>query len=264
MEVSKVELKILLKEFLTASNRVLRADFSCYASELKKFISFLESKEIILDYIMSCGSPEYDIETEIKEVENSYGHAIFSLGETEKKEVANVYAVIKFLATNNYSGRSYVYWGYSSSKKYQDKVDAFGDKFIRILITHIESYLSTLCIKMGIDENATIQINIDTGNFQNSQFNLASTGGNVNATQNNTSMKELDELIEKVLSATKDMKKDDMEIINDCMETIQSLKEPKPKKGIIRVALTTLKGIAGTAEFLAAADEIIQYVQKFI
>lgn len=264
MEVSKMELKILIKEFLVASNRVLKADYLTYASELKKFISFIESKPLIADYIMSCGEPEYDVKTEVEEVANSYGNLIFSLGETAEKEVANIYTVIKYLAQNNYNGRSYLYYGYSSSKNFQDKVNGFGEKFIRILITHIEGYLSTLAIKMGYDENATIQLNIDNGNFQNSQFNLATTGGIVNATQNNNSLLELDELIEKVRSTAKDMSEEDLETVNDCMEVIETLKDSSPKKGIIRVALKTLKGIAGTAEFLAAVAEIVQFVQMYM
>ena len=264
MEVSKVELKILIKDFLTASSRVLRADYSSYDSELKKFTSFLESKPLIYEYILSCGEAEYEIEEEVKEVERSYGRAIFSLGETEEKEVANIFAVIKYLALNNYSGRSFVYCGYSSSNKYQDKVDSFGDRFIRILITHIESYLTAMSIKMGADEKVTVQFNIENGNFQNSQFNVSAEGGVINATQNNTSQVELSELIEKLKSTTSGMSADGLETVNDCVEVIETLKDEKPKKGIIRTALTTLKGIVGTAEFMAAVAEIAQYVQTFI
>lgn len=43
MEITKIELKILIKEFLTASNRVLRADFEIYCSELRKFLSSVSS-----------------------------------------------------------------------------------------------------------------------------------------------------------------------------------------------------------------------------
>lgn len=264
MEVSKMELKILIKEFLTSSNRVLKADYLTYDSELKKFVFFIESKPLIADYIMSCGKPEYDVKTEVEKVANSYGNSIFSLGETAEKEVANIYAVIKYLAENNYSGRSYVYYGYSSSKKFQDKVNAFGEKFIRILVTHIEGYLSTLTIKMGYDESTTIQLNFDNGNFQNSQINLATTGGIVNATQNNNPLLELDELIEKVRNTAKEIPKEDLEVVNDCIEVIETLKDSNPKRSIIRVALKTLQGIAGTTEFLAAVTEVVEFVQNYM
>lgn len=62
MEITKIELKILTKEFLVASNRVLRAGFEFYSEELAKFTKFLESKPIIWNYILSCGKPEFDVE----------------------------------------------------------------------------------------------------------------------------------------------------------------------------------------------------------
>lgn len=129
MEITKVELKILIKEFLSASNRVLRASYEIYPSELAKFVRFLESRKLIYDYIVSCGEPEYDIKKEYESVSKSYGRRIFELGTIDDKEVANIYAVVKYLAENNVSGRSYLFFGYSNSDGFQEKVNAFGDKF---------------------------------------------------------------------------------------------------------------------------------------
>ena len=169
MEITKVDLKILMKEFLSASNRILRADIDNYASELMKFANFLESRTLIYDYIKSCGEPEYDVEKEVKEIEQAYGRLIFSLGTTEENEVANIYAVAKYLALNNYSGRSLVFYGYSSSRKYQDNLDAFGDKFLRIMITHIENYLTKIGIKMRLDDKTTVNLHIENSKVSNTQ-----------------------------------------------------------------------------------------------
>ena len=262
MEITKVELKILMKEFLTASNRVLRADYTNYDSELRRFINFLENKPLIFDFIKSCGEPEYDVEAEVDAVEKSFGRLIFPLGYSDEGEVANIFAITKHLALNNYCGRSYVYYGYSSSKKFQEKVECFGDKFLRILITHIENYLTKISIKMGLDEKTTIQLNIENSNLGNTQLNVATDGSIINSTQNNDSIHELDKLIGNLRNTLKDMAEENQEIINDCIEVIETLKDEKPKKGIIRMALATLKGIAGTAEFVAAVTAIVQYVQS--
>ena len=88
MEITKIELKILIKEFLSASNRVLRADFEDYATELSKFVTYLDGTELISNYIKSCGEPECDIESSVNEVAGSYGRMIFGLGSTNEKEVA--------------------------------------------------------------------------------------------------------------------------------------------------------------------------------
>lgn len=60
MEITKIELKILVKEFLTASNRMLRANFEIYNTELSKFVRFLDSHELIKNYICLCGEPEVE------------------------------------------------------------------------------------------------------------------------------------------------------------------------------------------------------------
>ncbi len=264
MEITKIELKILSKEFLTASNRVLRAGYEDYATELSKFIRFLDEHELIADYIKSCGEPECDVEDTVKSVGNSYGRSIFSLGTTSKNEVANIYGIVKYLADNDYDGRSYLYLGYSSSKKYQDKVDAFGDKFIRVLINHIESYLSKICIQMGVDDKTTINLKIENSTLSNTQLNLSSDGNTNNINNNNCDITQLQRLIDAMLSTITDMNDDDKQTIDDCVETIQTINDEKPKKGIIKMALNTLKGIAGTAEFAAAVASLVQFVGQYI
>lgn len=260
MEVTKVDLKILIKEFLTASNRVLRAGYEVYATELSKFVRFLEKHELIYDYIKSCGEPEYDVAEEVEKVCRSYGRCIFSLGSTDEGEVANIYAVIKYLVDNNYEGRSFVYYGYSSSKKFQEKVNGFGDSFIRVLITHIENYLTRISIQMGLDEKTTVNVNIENSTLSN----VASDGSSIVANQSVCDTEQLQKLLDKLLSETSGMDEDDKQTVNDCVETIATITDENPKKGIIRMALNTLKGISGTAEFLAAVTAIVSFVQQHL
>lgn len=264
MEVTKVELKILIKEFLTASNRVLRARYEVYATELYKFIRFLEDHKLIYDYIKSCGEPEYNVAEEVEEVCQSCGGCIFTLGSTDEAEVANIYAVTKYLADNNYDGYSFVYYGYSSSKKYQDKVDGFGDSFIRVLVTHIENYLSRISIQMGIDEKTSVNVNIENSTLSNTQVNVASEGSSIVTNQSVCDIEHLQNLLDKLLSETCGMAEEDRQTVNDCAETIATIVEEKPKKGIINMALRTLKGISGTVEFAAAVTAIVSFVQQYL
>lgn len=172
MEITKVELKILIKEFLTASNRVLRAGFEIYCSELDKFLTFLDTHQLISDYIQSCGESEFDVEQEYAEV-SKYGNALFELGSTPENEVANIYAVLKCMVSHNVSGRDFVFYGYSDSKKYQDKVNGFGNEYIRVLISHIDNYLTRISIQMGIDETMVIDhitYDMTSGTYDNDIF----------------------------------------------------------------------------------------------
>ncbi|MBQ2987133.1 MAG: hypothetical protein IJE23_06580 [Tyzzerella sp.] len=264
MEITKVELKILMKEFMTASSRVLRADYAIYDSELKRFINFLENKPLIDNFIKSCGQPDYNVEEEVREVASSYGNLIFSLGDSDEGEVANIFAVTKYLAFNNYGGRSLVYYGYSSSKNCQEKVKCFGDKFLRILISHIENYLAKIGIEMGVDEKTTIQFNIKDSNLENTQFNVATDGSTITSTQSNNPIQEFDKLIKDLQDTLSGICEENQQIVKDCIEVMETIKEEKPKKGIIRMALTTLQGIKGTAEFVAAVTAVAQFVQLYI
>lgn len=264
MEVNKTELKILIKGFLTASNRVLRAGFEIYPSELSKFIRFIDTHELISNYIKSCGEPEYDTQEEVETVSSSYGNSIFSLGSTVEKEVANIYAVTKYLADNNYDGRSYVFYGYSSSKKYQDKVNGFGDQFIRILINHIENYLTRINIQMGLDDNTVVNVNIKNSTLTNAQVNVTSDGNSIVTNTNTFDVDQLNKLIGDLINASSNLNNDDKQSVEECIETIETISEEKPKKSIIKMALKTLKGIAGTTEFVAAATSIIQFVEQYL
>ena len=74
----------------------------------------------------------------LKEVQGSYGHLVFSLGETDEEEVRNVYAVLRYLVETNSSVYRGVAIGYSSSAKWQDKIKGFNERFVMVLIRHVE------------------------------------------------------------------------------------------------------------------------------
>lgn len=117
MKLNRKELRIIQYDFNSYSNRLLQADYDDYADVLRKFVNYIDNIPIISDYIHDCGSCDWDLENEIKEVQGSYGRLIFSLGKTENEEIRNVYAVLKYLAENNSSVYRGVAMGYSSSSK---------------------------------------------------------------------------------------------------------------------------------------------------
>ena len=104
---------------------------------------------------------------------------IFSLGETDSEEIRNVYAVLRYLVENNSSVYRGVAMGYSSSSKWQDKIKGFNERFVMVLIRHVESYLTKVGIDMGIDEK-----NIYNVTVQNGQAIIANDNSSVMATTN--------------------------------------------------------------------------------
>ena len=162
MKLNRKELRKIQYDFNSCSNRLLQADFEDYTGVLEKFLKYIDTTPIISDYISGCGKCEWNLEEEVQEVQSSYGRLIFSLGETDEEEVCNVYAVLRYLVDTNNSIYHGVAIGYSSSKKYQDKIKGFNDRFVMVLIRHVESYLTKIGIDMGIDEkniyNVTVQM----------------------------------------------------------------------------------------------------------
>ena len=109
MKLNRAELKKIIYEFNSLSNRLLQADFNDYNNVLSKYVSFLTKTEIIFDYILDCGTCDQDMEQEFKEVQTQ--HAVFDLGETTD-------AILCF---NNGSGS----WDTNSNKKYEVKAGEY-------------------------------------------------------------------------------------------------------------------------------------------
>ena len=143
-------------DFNSCSNRLLQAEYEDYAGVLAKFEKYIDRTPIISDYIHDCGSCDWNLENEIKEVQGSYGRVIFFLGETDSEEIRKVYAVLRYLVENNSSVYRSVAMRYSSSSKWQDKIKGFNERFVMVLIRHIESYLTKVGIDMGRDEKIFI------------------------------------------------------------------------------------------------------------
>lgn len=163
MKLNRKELRKIQYDFNSCSNRLLQANYQDYADVLTKFVKYIDSTPIISDYIHDCGSCDWDLENEIKKVQGSYGRLIFSLGETDSEEIRNVYAVLRYLVENNSSVYRSVAMGYSSSSKWQDKIKGFNERFVMVLIRHVESYLTKVGIDMGVDEKNIYNVTVQNG-----------------------------------------------------------------------------------------------------
>lgn len=102
-----------------------------------------------------------------------------TLGETDIEEIRNVYVILRYLVENNNSVYCGVAMGYSSSSKWQDKIKGFNERFVMVLIRHVESYLTKVGIDMGIDEK-----NIYNVAVQNGQAIIANENSSITATTN--------------------------------------------------------------------------------
>lgn len=261
MNLNRIELRKIQYDFNSWSNRLLQANFQDYIDILKKYIAFLENTQIIYDFILDCGCPTFDVEKEVQEVKSSYGSFIFSLGDTTEEEIRNVYAILKYIVEKKIEIHYSIAIGYSSSNKYQDRIKGFNDRFVMVLIRHIETFLTKVGIGMGIDEKTTYNVIVENG-----QAIFAGDNATITATNNiGIDADKLNELISKVREYAVDFSDEDIETMNEALETIEEeSKSEKPKKSGIKTAIKALKAIKGTTEFAAAIVALAEFFSTII
>lgn len=257
MKLNRKELRKIQYDFNSYSNRLLQADFQDYTGVLGKFLKYMESTPIISEYIRACGSCDWNLEEEVQEVQSSYGRWIFSLGDTDEEEVRNVYAALRYLVDKNNSIYCGVAMGYSSSSEYQDKIKGFNDRFVMVLIRHVESYLTKVGIDMGIDEKIIYNVTV-----QNGQAIIANDNSSVTATAHiGMNVNELEKLITGVKETAATLtSSEDKETVAESLEVVEAeMVSKKPKKSMLKTALATLQAIKGTVEFGAAVAALVQF-----
>ena len=248
-------------DFNSISNRLLQADYNDYTDVLGKFLTYIDSTPIIYDYIKGCGECDWNLTNEVKDVQTSYGRVIVSTGETENEEVRNVYAVLHYLFDTNNSIYRGIAMGYSSSRNYQDKIKGFNDRFVMVLIRHVERYLTKVGIDMGLDDKIVYNVTVESG-----QAIIATDNATVTATnQVGIDVSELKKLIANVQEVAVTLAPEDQETVSECLEVIETeISAEKPKKAMLKTALTTLSAVKGIAEFGVAVATLAEFIAPLI
>lgn len=265
MRLNRKDLRKIQYDFNSFSNRLLQANFQDYIDVLGIFLNFVNSTQIISDYISGCGKCDWDLENEVKQVQSSYGRMIFSTGNTEEEEVRNVYAVMQYIVDHRIEVQYGLALGYSASDKYQDKVKGFNERFVMVLIRHVERYLTKIGIDMGLDEKTVYNVTV-----QNGQAIIANDNANVTAITNiglNTS--ELKTLIEAVRASANTLKVQEKEDVADSLEVIEAeATSEKPRKGMLKTAIAALNNVKDSvksaAEFGSAVTALIQLITPLL
>ena len=258
MRLNRKELKKISLDFLSLSSRLLQADFRDYNTVLCRFTKYIVETDIIKDYINDCGECELDLIEEFKSVQSS--RYTFDLGSTDEEEVRNITAILIYIVENGIDVARKLGFAYSSSTKFQDSVKAFNERVVIILINHIENYLTKVGIDMGVDETTVYNITIKNG-----QINIANDNAVIAANNliEKSDINQLKYLVNDLLrEASKcDFSDDETEIIRSSIDVIEEeAKSEKPRKSFIKTAIAGLKGIKGTAEFVAAIAALADFV----
>ena len=98
------------------------------------------------------------------------------------------------------------------------------------------------------------------------QLNAASGNATLIVTNNaGADLAQLADLIGRVKAAATDITGEDAETLSESLEVIEEeTRSDKPKKSLLKMALTGIQTLKGSAEFAAAVTALIHFVQPFL
>jgi len=184
-------LKKMSHSFNSISSRIMRVQYDEYGTVLKKFVDYIESNEIIMQYICMGDTREYDAKTDWDLVVTQQGY-MFDFGPSVEEESFQIYSILKYIS-------EYIVTPYRSffniyrEQTWQDNVKQFNDRVVLVLINNINDYLIGIGIDMGFDESIVWNVN-------GGQVNIANGNAIINATQNNgLENAELESIIKNIM-----------------------------------------------------------------
>lgn len=257
MELNRKELKKMSHSFSVISSRIMRVPFDEYGIVLKKFVDYIESNEIIMQYIRKGDISEYDAKNEWDLVVTKQGY-MFDFGPSVEEESFQIYSILKYISENvkvHYRSFFSIY----GERKWQDNVKQFNDRVVLVLINNINDYLTGVGIDMGIDENVV-------WNVSGGQVNIASGSATINATQNNgVNVAELENIIKNIMDNVSELGNDEADTIIDSVEMIkEEILKPEPKGRIISNGIKLLAPMISIANGIPVLAENIQKFIDFV
>lgn len=243
------------------SNRLLQSHYADYFGNLNLFLNFIESKEIIKVFIDSCGSCILDIEKECQTAINTNGREMPDWGNTYQEEVRNIISLLHYLLRQEGNWDIKFMMLYSRMSNYQDIVDTFNNRVVKILINHIEGHLTRTGIPMQKD-SITYSIQNENGQIIIANDNANTT---INAYNNSIDLQQLTTLINAVQDSAKSFSNEEKVAIQEELDFIrQEIQKKEPKKSIINDIFAKLKAFSEPLEFAANVTALFQFISSYL
>lgn len=235
----------------------MRVQFDEYGTVLKKFVDYVESNEIIMQYICMGDTGEYDAKTDWDLVVTKEGY-MFDFGPSVEEESFQIYSILKYI-NENIAVPYHSFFSIYGERKWQDNVKQFNDRVVLVLINNINDYLTGIGIDMGFDENIVWNVN-------GGQVNIASGNAIINATQNNgVNIAELESIIKNIMDNVSGLDKEVADTIIDSVEMIrEEIIKPEPKRNIISSGIKLLASMISIANGIPALAENIQKLIDYV
>lgn len=256
------EIQEISLDYRDLAKRLLRTDYSQCDSNLIRFMNFIESNELISEFIKEKNTKEYDIETIIKTREN---WEPFEISPIKNEEISFEYQLLKYACVNFEGNFTKLYGliGYISTKgSYNDHLRNFSDHIIDPFVDYINKFL-TKCYNQAMKEEGKNNPSAPVGSTITATNSTVLYGSHVSGDVSNVviitnvEQQKALESIEKIESyldeINKENKEDFIDLLNEIKEDIKNHK--KPKKSL----LTALKTLAtGTVSIAPLITELLK------
>ena len=123
-------------------SRLLSTKYGNGMRDLNRFLNFIESNGIIIEFILKNNIHQYDMKVICS---NRDWYDKYDLPIEKDKEIAYIYQLLKYgqISYKDYTAFSN---GYGSGNKLQDHMDAFNNEVVKHLVDYIREYLEDLII----------------------------------------------------------------------------------------------------------------------
>jgi hypothetical protein len=228
VQIDRKELKKVSGEFRTVASRLLSTSPDDSASNLRRFITFIENNAVIHGFLEQKLEKVDAAALHIKKLDDRR----WNVPTDADEEVVYVYSLLKFCdnAENklNYYTMSMYY--HPSSSKYQDHMNAFNKSVVLPFISQIEQYLRGLMIDAGEHDEDRTGVHVSNGSVYiagNAQgSNLAAGSASISeSTASYTDARHLVEGVSKLreyMDGVPDDKKQEVEEAIDVLVTSAS------------------------------------------
>lgn len=257
----KIELKKISLNFRTVASRFLRTDKSDGIVNLRKFLNFIHSQELIKTFIKESNRFSFDIGSQIKAIQNSYDE--YPIPEDNDEEISYIYQFLVYVAENCTEYRHPISYAYGGTK-FQDQVDEFNKRFVLPFVNYISTYLDELLLE--IDDGAKgnhITVRADGG-----QVNISQEKSSLTATQTVTKvdndLETLFELLSKHIEGLEISQNDRSEALEVLELAKSEVVSSAPKRSILKMAVQKLSDIKDLGVASVATAKTIQDVIEFI
>lgn len=249
-EYTSYEIQDISSRFRNVARRLSRTDYSQCDANLKRFMSTIQSEELIAEFIAQNNTVPYDIKA-IKESREWLDP--FEVSPVQNEEISFEIQLLQY-AINNFNGdftKLYGTYYYTATKStVEDEMRKFIGHIIDPLIDHIADYLKHCYDEAFRKEEAAKPRLTPSFTAQNSTVVIdCNIGGNVTTEVSITQEQQIDanDLIDAIKEALASENIPDKEDIEEMLQQIKSDIEAgkKPKRGF----LVALKGLcsAGVA-----------------